>query len=124
MSSLRILLCEDGPDLRMLLADVLREKGHVVYETATGSDALSSATETPLDVAFIDTSLPDMSGFDVGRRIRDANPSSRVRLIALADAQTTAMLGASRNAGFDMILLKPVKLEQLIAALSLVRRLM
>lgn len=122
MSSLRVLLCEDGADLRTLLADVLRERGHVVHEAATGADALTCAAEHPLDVAFIDTSLPDMSGFDVGRRLRSLGKI--VRLVALADHQATAELTKSPIVGFDMLLIKPIRLEQVIAALGLVRRLL
>ncbi|CAN5717853.1 hypothetical protein BH11MYX2_BH11MYX2_24930 [soil metagenome] len=124
MTALRVLLCEDGADLRTLLADVLREKGHTVHEAATGAEALTCATEHPIDVAFIDTSLPDMSAFDLGRRLRDARSSARVRLIGLADHESAEQIGTSRNSGFDMLLLKPIRLEQVIAALGLVRRLL
>ncbi|HEY4057338.1 MAG TPA: response regulator [Kofleriaceae bacterium] len=124
MTALRVLLCDDGADLRTLLADVLRERGHIVHEAATGAEAITCATEHLLDVAFIDTSLPDMSGFDVGRRLRDARLANKVRLIALADHHSTEEMATSRIAGFDMVLLKPVKLEQVIAALGLVKRLL
>jgi DNA-binding response OmpR family regulator len=123
-SALRVLVCEDGADLRTLLADVLREKGHILHEAPTGAAALAIAREQPIDVAFIDTGLTDMTGFDLARRIRETRATKRVRLIALADFASTDEIGTSRIAGFDLLLVKPVRLEQLVAALSLVQRLM
>ncbi len=71
----RVLLVEDDALIRMNAADILQEAGLVVVEGGTGRQALAALDAGPVDVCMIDIGLPDMSGVDLARRIRERLPT-------------------------------------------------
>ena len=73
---LRVLICEDDALIRLNTADMLEEAGMTVIEAASGAQALASLDGSPPDVFVIDVGLPDMSGVDLARRIREVLPAA------------------------------------------------
>ena len=70
------------------------------------------------DLAIVDLGLPEMSGFDVARRLR-ANPQTRdIRLIAWSGYGQDADIQAALDAGFDDHITKPPDLDRLEQILS------
>ncbi len=67
--SLRILLVEDQPLIRMDTADMLAELGHACVEAGNGAEALAALNGGGFDVAMIDMGLPDMSGEALAGRV-------------------------------------------------------
>lgn len=65
-----LLVVEDDPTLRELLAASLRFAGFAVSATASGLDALHIAASRPPDLVVLDVMLPDLDGFEVLRRLR------------------------------------------------------
>jgi CheY-like chemotaxis protein len=117
----RVLVCEDADDARFLLAEMLRAYGFEVTEASRGSDAIDIVAGGTIDVGLIDIGLPDVNGLEVAKRIRANNPDRDLRLIAVTGYGTASDRESSRLAGFDDHLLKPVKIEQLLAAISATR---
>ena len=72
---LRILNIDDDEIARYVKTRILRQGGHQVIEAASGGEALAHIAAGALDLAVLDVKLPDMSGFEVARRIRD-NPAT------------------------------------------------
>jgi len=114
----RVLVCEDADDARFLLAEMLRSYGFEVSEASLGSEAIDIVTAGAIDVALIDIGLPDVNGYEVARRIRENTATHGVQLIAVTGYGTAADRESSRLAGFDHHLLKPVRIEQLLAAMG------
>jgi len=108
---LKVLLLDDEVDNRELLALHLKRRGYDVRTAATGAEALSTVMEAEVDVAILDVGLPDMSGIEVGRRIR-ADERARV-LVALTGYGSAEDRKEAKDAGFDHHLVKPVELPQL-----------
>jgi two-component system, OmpR family, alkaline phosphatase synthesis response regulator PhoP len=74
----RILIVEDEQALRSTLSVRLRGEGYVVDTANDATDGFEKATGSPFDLIILDVMLPDRSGFDVCRDIRQAGrcPSS------------------------------------------------
>ena len=113
-----VLLIEDNEDGREMMATMLDVYGYPVLQSADGLDGVAQATSKLPKVALVDIGLPGIDGYEVARRLR-ANPDTRaMRLIALtgyglADDQRRVL-----EAGFDMHLVKPVDIAQLLGALG------
>jgi two-component system, sensor histidine kinase len=106
----RILLVDDNVDFASSLAMLLRELGHEVYVAHDAAQAIDLAREVRLDVAFLDLGLPDVSGYDLARRLHEMPESSHVVLIALSGWGQAPDVQRSREAGFARHLVKPVEI--------------
>jgi two-component system CheB/CheR fusion protein len=106
----RILLVEDHDDTANIMSTVLRHQGHTVRRAASVAAALQAAQAEPFDLLISDIGLPDGSGLDLMRQIRQRQP---VRGIALSGFGMEDDVHRSRDAGFDEHLTKPVSLDVL-----------
>jgi DNA-binding NarL/FixJ family response regulator len=118
-----ILVVEDDHNLRLLIAGLLREAGHTPIEAACGEDALVAAALTQPDLALLDVDLPNVSGYEVCRRLRELH-GERLPIMFVSGVRTEAF---DRVAGFligaDDYLSKPFAPEELLARVrALLRR--
>jgi CheY-like chemotaxis protein len=116
--SLLVLIADDHPDTTESLALVLRLWGHQTLEAHDGPAALEAAVSGRPDVALLDIGLPRLNGWEVGRRIRERLQADTPVLLALTGHAREEDRRHSREAGFDLHLVKPVDLEQLLALLT------
>jgi signal transduction histidine kinase/ActR/RegA family two-component response regulator len=112
----RILLIEDNADARESLRMVLENAGHELYEAADGESGVERALALRPQLALVDIGLPGIDGFEVATRIRAADPS--IRLVALTGYGRDDDVAASRAAGFDAHVIKPVNMQQLSALIE------
>ncbi len=113
----RVLIVDDNADLAGTLRDVLLagNRGEAPLEVDTAQDgahALGVARKHGFDVALVDVKLPDGSGVDLIRPLREANPNSEVVLIT-GFASMDAAIAALRAGAFAMIL-KSFRPDELI----------
>ncbi|HEX5064222.1 MAG TPA: response regulator [Kofleriaceae bacterium] len=113
---LRAVVCDDAADLRELVADLLRMKGHEVTVVEDGPSAVRVITAEKPDVALIDIGLPDMDGYEVARTIR-RDMTHRVRLIAMTGYGQAADRATALQAGFDAHIVKPASADKIMRAL-------
>ncbi|HEY5925378.1 MAG TPA: response regulator [Kofleriaceae bacterium] len=113
---LRAVVCDDAADLRELVADLLRMKGHEVTIVEDGPSAVRVITAEKPDVALIDIGLPEMDGYEVARTIR-RDMSHRVRLIAMTGYGQASDRAAALQAGFDAHIVKPASADKIMRAL-------
>ena len=110
----RVLLVEDQADLADSLRLLLERRGHTVECACDGGSALEAAARFAPEVVLLDIGLPDMSGLEVARRLREEAREARPRLIALSAVGPEFMGDADwRSAGFDDHVRKPVRAELL-----------
>jgi CheY-like chemotaxis protein len=114
--SQRVLIVEDDADSREMLSLFLSHQGHTV-EVAPSLHAALGRLGEGWDVVMSDIGLPDGSGLDVARHARQLS-NGPCRLIALTGYGATADIDASREAGFDDHLVKPIDLDQLLVAMG------
>ena len=118
---MRVLVVDDEPMLGDLLSTALRYEGWQVETALNGRTAVRTATSLDPDVVVLDVMLPDMSGLDVLRRLREARPRIPVLFLTARDAVEDRIAGLT--AGGDDYVTKPFSLEEVVARLrALLRR--
>ncbi len=116
----RILVVEDDPDLRSLLAQGLHEEGYEVALAHNGAEAVRAAGAEP-DAVVLDVGLPDADGRDVLQALRARGLSAPVIFLTARDAVADRLSGFA--AGGDDYLTKPFVFAELVARLqALLRR--
>jgi len=113
---LHVVLIEDDVDTRETLRRVLELDGHEVQAAADGEEGVATALASRPEVIIVDIGLPRLDGYQVARRIRAALGGAPL-LIAVTGYGRAEDRRLSREAGFDVHLVKPVAPEQLTAAL-------
>lgn len=106
----RILVVDDDEDSRIALRALLESYGYSVVEAGDGLEAVTVATRARPDLILMDLMMPVMDGLEATRRIRAIPALDGVRIVCLS-----AMEGAreaSRNAGFDECIVKPLNLTR------------
>ena len=108
-----ILLVEDDPDIRELVAYKLTRGGFEVIEAADGFTALRAAREQPPDAVILDLRLPRLSGIDVCRELRAAPATATTPIILLTGAVRLEELEQAYAAGATDYLVKPFSPREL-----------
>jgi len=114
----RILIVDDNADAADTLAMTLQMEGHQVQTVYSGRDALDRFGELQPQVVLLDIGLPGISGYEVAREMRARPDGAKARIIALTgygQAEDRELAAAS---GFDDHLVKPAKVDAILALLD------
>jgi CheY-like chemotaxis protein len=109
----RVLIADDNQDAAESLSMLLRLSGHDVLVAHTGVDALNVVREERPDVAVLDIGMPDLSGYEVARRVRLEPWGQKIILIALTGWGQENDKRRAQAAGFDHHFTKPVDPDDL-----------
>jgi signal transduction histidine kinase/DNA-binding response OmpR family regulator len=119
--ALRVLLAEDNPVNQKLTMSILQREGHSVVLAENGRDAVEFAAERDFDVVLMDVQMPVLGGLEATQAIRAAETDRRrVPIIALTARAMEGDREASIAAGMDGYLTKPMRADQLFAAIAAV----
>ena len=116
----RLLVVEDEPNIRELLATSLRFAGFDVHVAADGATALKQAAEHDPDLVVLDVMLPDMDGFTVTRKLREAGRILPIVFVTARDSLEDKIQGLT--VGGDDYVTKPFSLEEVVARIRAVLR--
>ena len=109
----RILIADDNRDAAESLSVLLELSGHEVRVAHLGQTALSLAQTFRPDVALLDIGMPDLSGYEVARALRQEPWATDLQLIALTGWGQDDDRRSAMEAGFDHHLTKPIDPDQL-----------
>lgn len=119
MNTQRILVVDDNVDAATSLAMLLELDGHEARVAHSGTDALAAIAQFAPRAVFLDIGLPDMSGYEVARRVRAMSDLAVTpRLIALTGWGSEEDRRRAAEAGFDDHLVKPVDPDHLGSVLN------
>jgi len=113
-----LLIVDDNVDAAESLGLLLGSLGHHVDVAHSGKRALELAAGNPPDVVLLDIGMPDLDGYEIARRMREANQGHPMQIIAVTGWGQPSDREKSRAAGFDLHLVKPVDQQQLTAILG------
>ena len=117
---MRVLVVEDDAQLRDVLRRTLEESGFAVEVAGEGRTADRLAGEGTFDAIVLDWMLPEMSGYEVCKRLRDAGDATPVLMLTARDEVEDRIAGL--DAGADDYLVKPFDKGELLARLRAVVR--
>jgi len=119
--AMRILLVEDERKVASFIARALRENTYAVDVAETGRKALELGADVPYDAILLDVRLPDLSGIEVCRELRQQGIEVPVLMLTARGLVEQRVEGL--DAGADDYLTKPFVLAELLARVrALVRR--
>jgi len=110
-----ILVVDDDADFRGLVVSALAQAGFEPLEAATGSDALDCATRKRPSLVVLDVRLPDLSGYEVCRELRDRLGASVPVMFVSGERIESFDRVAGLLVGGDVYLAKPFELDELVA---------
>jgi two-component system, OmpR family, alkaline phosphatase synthesis response regulator PhoP len=117
----RILLIEDERSLQSTLGLRLRSGGYVLETANDGTEGLEKATTSPFDLIILDVMLPDRSGFEICREIRQAGLATPILFLTARSQTVDKVIGL--KLGADDYVTKPFKSAELMARIeALLRR--
>jgi len=110
----RILIAEDEPDIRELVAFTLRFAGHEVVTTANGEEAYHKAQEIIPDLIMMDVRMPRMTGYDACRAMKQIPALKDIPVVFLSAKGQETEIQSGLEAGAEEYLLKPFAPDQLV----------
>ena len=117
--SRRVLVVEDEPSIAETIWYALRTEGFEVSDAATGGDALAKLASESFDCLILDVGLPDMSGFDVCRTLRQSS-SVPILFLTARDGEIDRIVGL--ELGADDYVAKPYSPRELAARVRAILR--
>jgi CheY-like chemotaxis protein len=108
----KLLIADDNRDAVDSMAMIMELSGHMVSVAYTGRGALEAVRQHWPDAVLLDIGMPDMTGYDVARAIREIDRERPICLIAVTGWGQMEDRARTRAAGFDHHLTKPVDPDQ------------
>ncbi len=108
-----VLIADDDPDARLVMADCLEEAGFDVIEARSGEEALRQLSRRQVSVALLDLDMPPPNGMECLERIRKLHPDTE-SIIVTGSHRVGDAVKAMKGGAFEY-LTKPVDMEELIA---------
>lgn len=112
-----VLVVEDEPAQREVLAYNIRAEGYQVVTAEAGDEALVMVRETPPDVIVLDWMLPHVSGIEVCRQLKMATETAKIPVIMLSARSEEADRVRGLETGADDYVTKPYSVAELLARL-------
>ncbi len=109
----RILIVDDDPAIHQIIQPLLQTLECEAISAMTGAEALQQIAAHPPDLILLDILLPDMSGIDVCRWIREQSAWSDVPIVAITVSTDAALRQQTLEAGADDFIAKPLDLLEL-----------
>lgn len=109
-----ILLAEDDPDIRRLIADKLQATGFAVLEAGDGLAALAAARRAVPDLVLLDMRMPLLNGLDVCRELRTDPHTADIPIIMVTAHSQSPDIEQAYAAGATDYLVKPFSPRELV----------
>jgi signal transduction histidine kinase/ligand-binding sensor domain-containing protein/ActR/RegA family two-component response regulator len=116
----RLLLVEDDPVVAEVMVGLLGQRGHRVTAVGDGLAAMAELSLGAYDVLLLDLDLPLVDGFQVARMVRRLDGCANLPIVAVTARSAGDELRATRDAGMNALLRKPMTGEELDAVLDAV----
>lgn len=118
-STARVLVVDEAPSVRNVLADALRQEGYTTREAATGGAAQRAIDEFRPDLVVLETALPDGDGFELARQLGERRRRTPVIFVTARNALGDVVAGLAVG---DDYVVKPFSTVEVVARVRAVLR--
>jgi signal transduction histidine kinase/ActR/RegA family two-component response regulator len=112
----RILVIDDEESVRDILSRMLKVKGHRVVVASDGEEGIERFKNETFDLVFTDLGMPKISGWEVGKTIKEMNP--RVPIVMITGWGMELNREKISESGIDLVVSKPFQFDQVIELVS------
>jgi CheY-like chemotaxis protein len=112
----RVLLVEDDNSLRRYVEVMLQRAGYEVLSAADGLEAMKLALNSAVDIVITDAMMPNLSGHELGRFLRNSPKLSHIPIILLSGLERKE--GSQEEGYADALFSKPVSAEDLLGSVA------
>ncbi|MCB8977051.1 MAG: response regulator [Ardenticatenaceae bacterium] len=114
-----VLVIEDDPVIQGILTMNLNDEGYEVLTAGEGLVGVRVATEAQPGLILMDMRLPDITGWEATRRLKDQPETNHIPVIALTAQSTSEDLRRCFDAGCDAFMTKPIQFSQLFTKIEM-----
>jgi two-component system chemotaxis response regulator CheY len=104
-----VLIVDDSPTIRKLLAYILKKKSYIIAEAEDGMDAMEKLSHVQVDLVIVDLNMPNMDGIEFVKGLRDNYYYMDTPVIMLTTTKDERLRKDAFEAGVNMFLSKPVQ---------------
>lgn len=122
MPTPKVLIIDDSPEVGELLSFALSTAGIETFSALTGEEGIRLARGTPMDLAMIDLTLPDMDGLDICKVFRSEAALSQVPLVMITGRTNTEDKVRAFEMGASDYINKPFNIQEVLARIQSVLR--
>jgi CheY-like chemotaxis protein len=112
----QILVIDDEPQLRRLIARILKGRGHTVHEANNGEEGIGLFHRVHPDLVITDIVMPDMEGIELTRKLHEEAPT--IPILAISGSGHSVYLQAAIGLGATAALAKPFRAAELLAVVE------
>ena len=113
-----IVVVEDNELNRRLFVDLLATRGHTIFEVADGVKALDVIAEKQPDLVLMDIQLPNISGLEITKKIREMDQIKQPRIVAVSAFALKKDADKALEAGCDDYISKPIAIAPFFATIE------
>jgi len=114
----KVVIVEDEPDTAEMFAEMMRLSGYQVYKSYGGAAALELIEEHKPDAVVLDVMMPDLSGLDVLRLMRQNPEMDEIPVVVASAKSLPTDIQAGLDAGASVYLTKPVTYQEFSQAVQ------
>ena len=110
----KIVIVEDHPAVRRVLTLSLQQRGYEILEANTGGSGIVLTADENPDLVLLDLSLPDFSGLEIAKRIKQNPGTAKIPLVGLSGCTERELAVKSLEVGMAAYLTKPADTQDLV----------
>jgi CheY-like chemotaxis protein len=110
------LVIDDEDAVRDVLSRILKTQGHEVVSVSSGEEGIDCFKTVPFDLVFTDLGMPKMSGWEVGRILREMNAKIPIAIITGWGMELNRE--KMKESGIDLVISKPFQFDQVLRVVS------
>ena len=112
-----VLIVDDSPSIRRMIAQTLAEEGFAVSPCSSGAEAIATAQTKKVDIVVTDLNMPEVDGLELTRRLRSLPNTSTCPILILTTETSPSRKEDAKSAGANGWILKPFREEALVRAI-------
>ncbi len=118
MKQKKILIADDNENIREALTAILEDEGYALWIAKDGAEALRKVREISPDIIILDVTMPEISGYDVCRTIKNDPDLKKIFVLMLSAKGQATEQEHGREAGADEYMVKPFSPSEILARIN------